>query len=264
MVNETGILSSSGFEILESVYLENKNMGQMHYHKHYEILYILDNSRILTVGEKEYVLDKNVVALIPPFIPHLTVSGGTLPQRRLLINFAESYLHDIRKSLPLDILSCFGAPCTILKIADFAERFGSITNQLTSCTCESEQILLLCQLLSVMSANAPTHVKNEAMDIIRYVEENFSENITLEHLANKFYLSPFTVSRYFTRYTGSGLPKYLNAIRIINAKRYLKEGKSATEVALKCGFNSPSNFSRVFMSVEGLSPSEFKKKFSEN
>lgn len=262
MVNESGLLSSSGFEIIESSYYENKNMGQMHYHKHYEILYIFDNSRILTVGEKEYVLDKNVVALIPPFIPHLTVSGGALPQRRLLINFTESYIHDIRKLLPTDILTCFGAPCSVLKITDFSDKFNVITKQLLICNSESEQLLLLCQILSIMSTNSPAHSKNEAMEIIRYVEANFNENITLEHLANRFYLSPFTVSRYFSRYTGSGLPKYLNAIRIINAKRYLKEGASATEVAFKCGFNSPSNFSRVFLSLEGISPSEYKKNFS--
>ena len=55
------------------------------------------------------------------------------------------------------------------------------------------------------------------------------------------------------------LPKYLNSIRIINAKKYLKEGMKVTETAYRCGFESTANFDRVFLAQVGMPPMSFKK-----
>lgn len=259
MINESMLSGQSEFEILKSTYTENKDMPQMHYHRHYELLYVYSNSRILKVGEKEYELNKNTVALIPPYIPHMTLSGGTLPQERILINFSEAYIHEIRKALPTDILSCFGTPCTVMPVENFIDDFCFCINSIKDSLSENKKLLGFCQLLNLLSSNTPVQAKNEGAEIIRYVESNFSEKITLDNLATKFYLSKFTVSRYFSRYTGTTLPRYLNSIRIINAKRYLKEGMKVTDVAFKCGFESTSNFDRVFLEYTGISPSKFKK-----
>ena len=260
MISADSISNQTGFEILKSTYTENKNMPQMHYHNHYEILYVYGNSRILTVGEKDFVLDKTKVALIPPYIPHMTVSGGILPQDRILINFNESFVHDIRKALPDDILSCFGAPCRVIPVENFIDEFCHITDHLSENLTENDLLLEFCRLLNLLSRNSSEpSSKEDASEIIRYVEANFSEKITLDLLAEKFFLSRFTVSRYFSRYTGTSLPKYLRSIRVINAKRYLKEGMKVTDVAFRCGFESTSNFDRVFLAQTGMSPSEYKK-----
>jgi len=259
MINESSLPVNLEFEILQSTYTENKNMPQMHYHGHYELLYVYHNSRTLIVGDKSYILDKNTVALIPPYIPHMTISGGTLPQERVLINFSESYVHEIRKALPEDILGCFFTPNFVINIENFIDNFCSCIKNLQKDVFGNQRLLELCQLLDILSSNTSSHMKNEGADIIRYVESNFSEKITLDILANKFYLSKFTISRYFSRYTGTTLPKYLNSIRIINAKRYLREGMKVTEVAFKCGFESTANFDRVFLASTGVSPSKFKK-----
>ncbi|MBR5586894.1 MAG: helix-turn-helix transcriptional regulator [Clostridia bacterium] len=259
MIREADHLNDVEFEILRSSYLENINMPQMHYHSHYEILYIYENSRILTCGEKEYVLDKDHIVLIPPFIPHLTISGGVVPQRRIIINFSESFLHDLRKTLPEDILSCMGAPCSVIAVKDFYNSFISIINEINPETDKNEQILQICRLLNLLSNNSEKKPDNLTDNIVRYVEANFSEKITLDFLAEKFFLSKFTLSRRFSAYTGTSLPKYLSSIRIINAKRYLKEGMKVTDVAFKCGFESTTNFDRVFLSQTGMSPSAYKK-----
>jgi len=260
MAYETDKTHLNEFEIEKSTYRENKNMPRMHYHKHYEILYVYNNFRTLAVGEKEYTLDKNTVALIPPFIPHLTLSGGILPQERLLINFTESYIHEIRNALKPDILNCFTAPCNVINIDSFREKFSAISTELLESEADSDKLLLLSQLLNLLSKNSPLYThKEDAGELIKFVEANFGERITLDILAEKFHISKFTVSRYFSRYTGMSLPKYLNSIRIINAKKYLKEGSKVTDVAFRCGFESISNFDRVFTAQAGMSPMQFRK-----
>jgi len=248
------------FEIEKSTYTTERNMPRTHYHHHYELLYVYNNTRTLVVGAREYVLDKDKVAIIPPFLPHLTLSGGVLPQKRLAINFHESYIHDIRVALGDDILSCAGTPCTVINIKSFSEKFSSIIAELQSSDSETERKLILCRLLHLLSKNSPARTKNEdAGEIIKFVEANFGEKITLDLLSEKFHLSKFTVSRYFSRYTGMSLPKYLNSIRIINAKKYLREGQKVTDTAFRCGFESVSNFDRVFTTQVGISPMKFKK-----
>ncbi|MBE7033090.1 MAG: helix-turn-helix domain-containing protein [Ruminococcaceae bacterium] len=248
------------FEIERATYTIERNMPRTHYHKHYEVLYIYNNTRTLVVGDREYLLDKNTVAIIPPFIPHLTLSGGVLPQERLAINFYESYIHDIRIALGDDILNCAGTPCSVIDTSSFAEKFSSIITELQNSDSETERKLILCTLLHLLSKNSPARTKNEdAGEIIKFVEANFGERITLDLLSEKFHLSKFTVSRYFSRYTGMSLPKYLNSIRVINAKKYLRDGQKVTDVAFRCGFESVSNFDRVFTNQVGISPMKFKK-----
>lgn len=252
------------FEIEKSTYTTEQNMPRTHYHRQYEILYVYNNTRTLVVGDREYILDKNTVAIIPPFIPHLTLSGGVLPQKKFAIYFHESYIHDVRVALGEDVLNCAGTPCTLIKITDFSDKFSAIITELQNSDSETERKLSLCRFLHLLSKNSPARTKNEdAGEIIKFVEANFSEKITLDILAEKFHLSKFTVSRYFSRYTGMSLPKYLNSIRIINAKKYLKEGLRVTDVAFRCGFESTANFDRVFLSQVGLSPMQFKKLPSE-
>ena len=252
------------FEIEKSTYKTEQNMPRTHYHRHYEILYVYNNTRTLIVGEREYTLDKNVVAIIPPFIPHLTLSGGVLPQERLAVYFHEAYIHDLRIALGDDILNCAGTPCTVIDISGFKETFSLLTAELQNSDSETERKLALCRFLHLLSKNSPATVKNEdAGEIIKFAEANFGEKITLDILADKFHLSKFTVSRYFSRYTGMSLPKYLNSIRIINAKKYLKDGMKVTDTAYRCGFESTANFDRVFLSQVGMSPMQFKKLSSE-
>jgi len=258
--------SKNGMGVQEAIYKVPSHMSEMHYHSHYEILHVTHNSRKLFVGDRVYRLDNTNVALIPPFIPHMTTSGGTVPEKRIMIDFYESYVHDVRKYLFSDVLSCFVAPCNVLSIDKIKKEFYEIIEKIKSDSCsdfaENGRLLSLCLLLNLLSSVSESgNTMDEFSEIIKFVESNFDKKITLDFLAGKFYLSKFTLSRYFSKYTGTSLPKYLNTIRVINAKKHLDSGKSVTETAMLCGFDATSSFDRVFKVITGVSPSKYK---SEN
>lgn len=264
--------NKNGFNAQKFLYHEITEMSEMHYHNHYEILHISQNSRILSISGNEYELNKDNIALISPFIPHMTTSGLNIPQTRILIAFREDYIHEIRKSTDIDLLSCFGNPCNIISIKNFQKQFYEITENflkhptyISSYYKNTYNKLNLCELLTILSSVSPKKDSCENFsDIIRFVENNFNEKITLEYLAKKFYMSKYTISRNFSKYTGTSLPKYLNTIRIINAKKHLEHGLKVTETAFLCGFDNTTSFDRVFLSQTGITPSKYKNSYFKN
>ena len=91
--------------------------------------------------------------------------------------------------------------------------------------------------------------------IMSYVQENYAEDIDEKELSRKFGMSYSYFSRTFKRITGSGFKNYLNRIRISNAERMLfSTGKSVSEIATACGYNSISYFISVYRSMMGITP----------
>jgi two-component system response regulator YesN len=97
----------------------------------------------------------------------------------------------------------------------------------------------------------------------RYIEENFSNPITLEDVAFRINVSPQYLSRLFKEETGENFIDYLTRIRI-KAARKLLEGTehNVKEICFKTGYGDPNYFSRIFKKATGLTPTEYKEKFS--
>ena len=101
--------------------------------------------------------------------------------------------------------------------------------------------------------------RNRVTDIINYLHEHFTEDITLEQLANHFYISQYHLCREFKRYTSSTIVQYIHNLRVLHAQRLLQESDySITEISKRVGFSNVTHFNRVYKSVTGMSPSQNK------
>lgn len=98
-------------------------------------------------------------------------------------------------------------------------------------------------------------------DCIRYIQESYPEQISLENLADRAYLSPEYFSKIFKRLTSQTPITFINAVRIDKAKQLLA-GTSlpVTEVAFQTGFSDLNYFSRQFKKRVRLTPGEYRKK----
>lgn len=95
-----------------------------------------------------------------------------------------------------------------------------------------------------------------------YIEEHFAEKITLQDLAKVTYMSPNFIRESFTRIIGISPNRYQTEIRLSRAKAMLREGHPVAETAYACGFGSQSYMVEVFRKELGLTPSDYRKKFS--
>lgn len=96
-----------------------------------------------------------------------------------------------------------------------------------------------------------------------YMEQHYMENITVAKLAALGYVSPSCFNRRFKNEVGITPIEYLIEIRIKRAKTLLRRKNiPITEIAMQCGFGSSSHFSSCFQSRTGVSPSEYRDRYT--
>lgn len=103
--------------------------------------------------------------------------------------------------------------------------------------------------------------KYVAEQVISYIEDHYSEKISLDQIAENMYLSPFYISRIFKGETGSTPIRHLINLRLEKAKELLEEGYqgSIQEVAALVGYDDAYHFSKLFKKRYGISPSQVRK-----
>ncbi len=98
--------------------------------------------------------------------------------------------------------------------------------------------------------------------IYEYINKNYSDQITLNELANMIGMTPVALSRFFKLRSGRTISDYIIDIRLGNATRLLvNTTNSISEICYECGFNNLSNFNRIFKRKKNCSPTEFRENF---
>lgn len=92
---------------------------------------------------------------------------------------------------------------------------------------------------------------------ISYINEHFSEQLTLETLAKDSFVSVNQLCKIFKNSFGTTIAKYITAKRISEAKKLLSKGSNVADTAKLCGFSDYANFIRVFKKSTGISPGKY-------
>lgn len=93
--------------------------------------------------------------------------------------------------------------------------------------------------------------------ILNYLSAHFKEDLKSNEVAKKFHLNQFSFSKKFNKQTGLSFGLYLQQLRLSEAKKLLSEGASIKEACYSSGFQSSSQFFRVFRKHTGVSPKEY-------
>ena len=115
------------------------------------------------------------------------------------------------------------------------------------------------------SSFAKVVVESESKRILKvknFIGEHYKEEMSLEQLADLVGMAPTAFSRYFKLRTGKNLSEYIVDIRLGHAARRLVDTTdSVSEICWTTGFNTLSNFNRLFRKRKGCSPTEFREKY---
>lgn len=129
----------------------------------------------------------------------------------------------------------------------------------------SQELKLRCKDMLRATINLVNNKQNDASknvvdQAISYMKENYDKELSLENIADRYFLNPTYFSRLFKQYTGTTFTDYLIELRIGKARELLLLGKyKVYEVSQKVGYKSEKYFFRVFKQYTGSSPVEYYK-----
>ncbi len=115
--------------------------------------------------------------------------------------------------------------------------------------------------------DALSHNGQDSNDVLlskikQYIDEHFGEDLSLQDVAEKAFLSTVYFSRFFKKQTGENFSDYLLRVRMEHAAQYLKENKKVTDVSQACGYSNSGYFSRIFKEYYGCTPTEYTRQAS--
>lgn len=124
---------------------------------------------------------------------------------------------------------------------------------------------LVCQLLVQINRLAQRHSEEDAFvhssqivsDIVEYVNRHYRERLTLDQLAEHFYVSKYHLSHEFQRHMGTGVYRYIQKKRLQIARQLLARGEQPSAVSGLCGFGDYAGFYRAFIGEYNIAPRDY-------
>ncbi len=124
---------------------------------------------------------------------------------------------------------------------------------------------MLCDAVLLVKRKQNISSRNFIDQSITYLKEHFGEDVSLEGMADKFFLNPAYYSRLFKQHAGLTFTDYLIELRMEKAKKLLLTGRyKVYEVSEMVGYRSEKYFYRIFKQYTGNSPGEYCRSKSIN
>ena len=238
---------------------------KMHTHTTAELFYFVAGRAVYHIEGNSYELQPGDILLMRPAEAHYIEQDREVPYERICLNFETSILGDLdpensllrpyydREAGQRNHYRTAGADSDVFRgyldhILKAADRLQAIANL----------ILLLQQLGTFFDRGNEHGSQPDTLEyrIVRYINQNLRESLSVQELCNRFYISRAQLCRRFKKITGTSVGKYITAKRMMTAQNFLRQGKKPTEVYAPCGYQDYSTFYRAYIQYFGYSPKD--------
>lgn len=259
-----------GIEFLEA--FGSKTMSDTHFHDHYELYYQIIGERYFFIKDRFYYIRPGDFVIIAKNEIHKTVTANQNLYRRMLINFKTSFIADILNTIDDIDLSNLFQKSHIIRINNDDENYINKLLYKMLDVYEHKpsgyKSFLKLQLVNILVyINNCKPYDSEGLKfpnaqynkISEYINQNYNKKLTLDHLSEKFNMSPYYLSRTFKDVLDITFVEYLNFTRISASKKLILDTDlSMTEIAFEVGFDSSTYFTKVFKSITNITPLKYK------
>jgi len=252
----------------------------VHWHNAVELIMPIKNEYTVTVNAMDYLVPENDVLIIPPGELH---SMPAIPGRRIIFQCDNSILgeisalepvmrslnvpvlingdmdkelHVLAKKTMLDILSLYNSKSELADVKIYVKVI-ELFMALREYQLEQQKIVMDCDDEKI------DEYSEKFGTVLKYIDNNFMYDITLEQLADVAGYSKYHFSRIFKQYNSMSYLQYINARRTKAAELLLLDPSiPITEVAMRSGFKSLTTFNRIFKEIKHCTPTDFKKLYA--
>ena len=256
----------------------------IHQHEIFELNFVENGAGCCRVvgDSRETIGDYDLVLITSPDLEHVWEQGDCQSED----------VHEITVQFFMD----FDAPHSIYKTNPFKSIYNmmlrarhglafpmraimAVYQRLTHLSAITEGFLAVQELFSILyelskadearelasSAFAKVNAGSDSRRVLKvknHIAEHYMDELRLQQLSDLVGMTPSAFSRFFKLHTGKNLNKYIVDVRLGHAARQLVDTTSSVaEICYVCGFNTLSNFNRLFKKRKGLSPTEFREKY---
>ncbi len=249
----------------------------VHHHDFYEVFFFLGGKVTYRAEGQVYHLKPGDILLINPMVLHQPIIASDSPDyERIILWVDRGYLEKIAAGENA-LSRCFEGerirllhlPSSVQRV-EMTELLGRLVRECYGNEHASSfyadglflQIMVELNRLALHAGNR-TEGEQEAPSLVAalldYINEHYSENLSLEGLAKRFFVSKYHLSHEFSRAIGTGVYRYIMLKRLTAAKQLLNEGDAPGEVYIRCGFKDYTSFFRAFKAEYGISPKAFSE-----
>jgi len=276
-VEKIDISINTESEILFNHIIDIPNLPSPHnFHLHDNIeIYVFIEGDVDYIIEEQYIpLKRGDIIVINPNAIHKPIIKSSCKYERFFINLSFDSLSFINKGEhPLTFVNRATKDSILsLNIYDF-ENAIYLLKRISALIQEGSKnsyiifsyLLRFFHILNTSSKSVSsfeTRANNTSAlikDILKYINSNEINKISVNSLANEFHINPSYLSTLFSKTTQINLKEYLTTKKISKAKTMLLDNYSITETAYDCGFSSTSHFIAIFKKITNQTPREYLK-----
>ena len=248
----------------------------MHSHEYYEIYFFLHGSIRIIIEDVDVCPQHGDVLIFPPHCMHRNIHiSAEEPYERFYLYASRETVQSVsvgefQLSVELDTLLKangylfhLGEPALeeLLQRTDEIIAASAMDTPADYLMNHYRMCMLLLRTASLLreSTTRPPRAQSRMNPLVRYLNDHLTETISLDHLAETFYLSKFALLREFKEHTGLSIHQYILAKRILLAQELLAQGMKPNQVSDQCGFSDYATFYRAFRNRTGVSPNQFSR-----
>lgn len=255
------------------------NEVALHHHDFYELYLFLSGNVSYTIESRHYNLLPGDLLIIGPMELHRPIiTPANLPYERIVLWIDAAFLQQF-SSGRTNLAQCFSikhADRSNLLRADASAR-AEMTRLMDAMITETanegyggdtmsfshllELLVLVNRLVLRVGTNRQEEFEDKSAPIVtstlNYINAHYREELSLDNLAARFFISKYHLSHEFNRLVGTSIYRYILQKRLVIAKQLLIDGTPPTSACVQCGFGDYANFYRAFKSEYNISPKEF-------
>lgn len=254
---------------------------EYHYHEFCKLLLLRTGRGSYTVEGQRYQLKAGDIVFIDRHAIHRPEFQAGVHYERYIIYISPDFL-DRYAVAGCDLRSVFSARGGhVLRLEENASRraFDQAARMERELSGESygaavlaasvlvEMLIELARWQRSDSTRCPQPLSPEntrIRDILRYIDGHLMEDISIDALAEQFYISKYHMMRLFRQEVGQTIHNYISDRRLLHARELIRGGHPATESCFRSGFRSYSSFTRAYSKRFGSTPTGRSSPLEEN
>ncbi len=246
-----------------------------HYHDFNKIIIFIKGNINYSIEGKNYSLKPYDIVLVNAGEIHRPSVLDSSDYERIIIYVSSNFLQSFSKD-EYDLTSCFyhakKEHSNVLRLPSIEKsKLYQVCLELENSFKDSgyanellQKILFLEFMIHLNRTVLSNHINyidstinnTKLLQIIDYINDHLQEEITIDKLAEYFYLNRYYLMHYFKKETGYTIGNYITEKRILLAKQLVLNGATFTEACFQCGFKNYSTFTRAIKKVYHTTPKQ--------